>query len=370
MPYKFAIVLTTFALLILCGHAALAQNPANPEPPTQVAPNTASQKTAKSDWIEVKLPETSKPAELMAFVAKTKQLKPQTPEQYLQMQRAIREASKKVMDSIKEPSSKDYVAAEIDFVSSSVLLLGNDGPESQQKTVERFKEYLVSKKKLNSSDMQMVVLAGQNLEQLEDLSFARDAYNQFAEILEAKKDDSLTDFITMIRANSKRLELIDKPLDLIGVTISDEPFDIASLKEKYVVVCFWATFSKPAMKEMNSLKKVYETYHDKGFEIVSVCLDEDRVQAKTIIDQSKWPWLQLWDRSEKYENPISLDLGISSVPSMIFLDKENKVTSLDVNSLLLEQGLNELFSPAPPTTDPTTTGDSSPEKPADPAIKG
>jgi thiol-disulfide isomerase/thioredoxin len=365
MLNKFTIVLTAFTTLICCGDAAIAQNP-----PKQVSQSTAPQNIAKSDWIDIKIPESSKPAELLAFVAKTKQLKPQTPEQYLQMQRAIREASKKVMDLIKDPSSKDHLTAEIDFVSSSVLLLGNEGPESQQKTVERFKEYLVSKKKLNSSDMQMVVLAGQNLEQLEDLSFARDAYNQFAEILEAKKDDSLTDFITMIRANSKRLELIDKPLDLKGVTISDEPFDIASLKDKYVVVCFWATFSKPAMKEMNSLKKVYETYHDKGFEIVSVCMDEDRAPAKTVIDQFKWPWIQLWDRSEKYENPISLDLGISSVPSMIFLDKENRVTSLDVNSLLLEQGLNELFNPPPPTTDPTTTGESSPEKPADPAIKG
>jgi thiol-disulfide isomerase/thioredoxin len=365
-----------FSLMLCVGQAALAQNPAKTQTPNNAPaanpsqPTSSAPKAAQSEWVEVKVPKTSNPADLLAFVAKTKQLKPQTPEQYLQMQRGIREACKNAMDLIKDHSSKDYVAAEIDFVSSSVLLLGNDGPEAQSKTVARFKDYLTSKKKLTSADLQMIILAGQNLEQLEDLTSARDAYIQFAEILEGKKDDSLTEFISLIKANGRRLELIDKPLQLKGSTTNDQEFDIQSLKDKYVVVCFWASFSPPALKEMNSLKKVYESYHEKGFEIVSICMDEDQAQAKTLMDESKWPWIQLWDRSEKFDRPISLELGISSVPSMIFLDKENKVTSLDINSSILQNGLKELFAPPAPADSPATKGEGSAEKPAEPGIKG
>ena len=149
----------------------------------------------------------------------------------------------------------------------------------------------------------------------------------------------------------------------------NESFDIRSLKDKYVLVCFWATFSPPALLEMRKLENVYPTYRDKGFEIVSICMDEDKEKAKSVIDKLNWPWIQLWDRQLPDENPLSLEMGISAVPSMIFLDKENNVTSLEVNSFMQKQGLEVLFNPRPESTPEATT--SKPAKKADdPAIKG
>ena len=149
----------------------------------------------------------------------------------------------------------------------------------------------------------------------------------------------------------------------------NESFDIRSLKDKYVLVCFWATFSPPALLEMRKLENVYPTYRDKGFEIVSICMDEDKEKAKSVIDKLNWPWIQLWDRQLPDENPLSLEMGISAVPSMIFLDKENNVTSLEVNSVMLKHGLEELFNPRPDSTPEATTSKPA-KKTDDPAIKG
>jgi peroxiredoxin len=357
----------------LMSTTVLAQDAAKPsaaKPPasSQAATNAAGQTNPQSAWTEVKVPATSDVAALFAFIQATKQLKPATPEQYAQMQRGLREASKKVMDLVKDPKSADYAKAELEFVSSSVLLLGNDGPDAQQKTVERFKEYLSSRSKLTSRDLQMIVMAGQNLEQLEDLTIARAAYQQFADILTAKKDPSLDSMIAVMNSNVKRLELIDKKIELKGTTTSGEAFNIESLRGKYVLVCFWGSFSPPAIQEMNRLRKPYETYRDKGFEIVSICMDDDREKGKAVLAQQQWPWPQLWDRVDE-ATLLSTSLGISAVPSMIFVDNEGTVTSVDVNSAILQAGLADLFSPQPaPTGD--ESADKAPETPAESKPKG
>ena len=76
-----------------------------------------------------------------------------------------------------------------------------------------------------------------------------------------------------------------------------------SLKGKYVLVNFWATWCAPCIAELPHLQEAYRKYHDAGFEILSVSLDETRTAVADFVRVRKLPWPQLHNGTAA---PISL----------------------------------------------------------------
>jgi thiol-disulfide isomerase/thioredoxin len=231
----------------------------------------------------------------------------------------------------------------MDFISSSVMLLGNDGKDAQLATFQKFKDYLTAKKKLQINDVQMAMLACQNLEQLSDVKFAKQAYQTFADILASRKDETFAPIIELMRASVQRLDLPGKVMDIRGTTITGEEFSIESLRGKYVLVNVWATFSPPCVQEYPYIRKIYDTYQDSGFEVVGICLDTDRDVMLKFIRDNQMPWVNLYDADQPGTHPVTTKYGIASFPTMILLDREGKVLSLETRGLILGNALAKLL---------------------------
>src|SRR5262249_11201796 len=98
--------------------------------------------------------------------------------------------------------------------------------------------------------------------------------------------------------------LVGHPIEYKGTLLGGTPFDPASVKGKVVLVDFWGSWCGPCRRELPTVKKVYQKYHDKGFEIVGVCVEKNADDLKKFLTEEKlrWPLLFSAERKEQYFN--------------------------------------------------------------------
>jgi thiol-disulfide isomerase/thioredoxin len=117
---------------------------------------------------------------------------------------------------------------------------------------------------------------------------------------------------------------------------------LSSLRGKYVLIDFWASWCGPCRRENPNVVKTYAAYKDKGFEIYGVSLDQDRAAWLKAIETDKLVWkhvsdLQYWNSAgaQAYQ--------VNSIPQTFLLDKEGKILAKGLRGVALDQFLAKLF---------------------------
>lgn len=134
-------------------------------------------------------------------------------------------------------------------------------------------------------------------------------------------------------------------LNLEGMTVENKKFDWASYRGKVVLIDFWASWCQPCMREYPNILKAYETYKDKGFDVVGIgVMDENAALLKAVKDK-KMPWTVLSEELTVVAKMPSLEtrFGIDRVPTMFLVDKEGKVVAVETWGVKLHEKLAELL---------------------------
>ena len=106
-------------------------------------------------------------------------------------------------------------------------------------------------------------------------------------------------------------------------TVKDDngkQFTLAELAQgkKVILIDFWASWCGPCRKEIPNVKKQYELYKDKGFEVVSISTDQNEAAWRKALEQEQLQWPNFRDTmgaAKAYK--------VKSIPAMFLLNAED-----------------------------------------------
>jgi peroxiredoxin len=125
--------------------------------------------------------------------------------------------------------------------------------------------------------------------------------------------------------------------DTNGVDIS-----LSSLRGKYVLIDFWASWCRPCRAENPNVVRMYNKYKDAGFEVFSVSLDQKRDRWISAIKKDGMTWMHVSDL-KGWGNAAAQAYGVSSIPHTLLIDKEGNIIANKLRGQGLEAKLKQIF---------------------------
>jgi peroxiredoxin len=122
--------------------------------------------------------------------------------------------------------------------------------------------------------------------------------------------------------------------------LTGKPLSLASYKGKVVLIDFWATWCPPCVRELPNTLKVYQKYHDQGFDVMGVSLDDDQPQLEKFLKANSMTWSQFFD-GQGVKNKLALKYGIEAIPATFLLDGDGKIIGKDLRGDELEAAVSK-----------------------------
>ena len=123
-------------------------------------------------------------------------------------------------------------------------------------------------------------------------------------------------------------------------TIAGKKINIAELKGKVVLVNFWSTDCTVCVREMPNLVNTYNTFKDKGFEVIAVAMPYDPpAQVLNYATQKALPFPVMHDGFGEITEQFG---GVNSTPTAYIFDKQGKQLQYTIGKLDFDK-LNQLL---------------------------
>jgi thiol-disulfide isomerase/thioredoxin len=172
------------------------------------------------------------------------------------------------------------------------------------------------------------------------------AMKTFGPIFETSTNERIRGLSQAFEGKLRFMSLPGNPMEISGTLLDGKAFDPATLAGKVVLVDFWATWCGPCVAEIPNMLAEYEKYHEKGFEIVGISLDQDRAALEAFVTERKIPWPVLHEQDAGGGHPLAEFYGINGIPQFVLIGRDGNVITLDVRGEKLGQRLAELFKDA------------------------
>jgi len=117
--------------------------------------------------------------------------------------------------------------------------------------------------------------------------------------------------------------------------------NLKDLKGKYVLVDFWASWCGPCRRENPNVLAAYDKYHSKGFEIISVSLDNNKNSWIKAIKADHLSWTHVSDLTG-WKNVAASKYGVKLIPQNFLLDKDGKIIARNLRGADLDKKLSEI----------------------------
>lgn len=117
-------------------------------------------------------------------------------------------------------------------------------------------------------------------------------------------------------------------------------------KGKWLLVDFWASWCGPCRRAMPLLKELYQTYHDKGLDILGVAVWDEPADSERAARQLQLPWPQIINAQK-----IPTDIyGIYGIPHLMLIAPDGTIAARGLEGDSLRQAIENAFNQSAPET--------------------
>lgn len=97
---------------------------------------------------------------------------------------------------------------------------------------------------------------------------------------------------------------------------------ITKYKGKYLLIDFWASWCGPCRAAIPKVKELYNQYKKKGFEVLSISIDDDKAAWRKAMKDENMPWEQLLspDKDKTMEQ-----FQFSGIPTLYLIDPAGNI---------------------------------------------
>ncbi|MBU4271805.1 MAG: TlpA family protein disulfide reductase [Planctomycetes bacterium] len=360
---------------------APAAEKTNQEKPTEEKPSgekTTEEKTSEEKKEEEKVdpfivPEGT-PEELVEYIDKVRKTPLENPQMVVKARRALRRAAEHIIaaqpeekqmthavqlkmqllgdqeqlagfaEELKEDGHEKYARMVRNFgLQIELAKTERQDPRNQKKAIGDVLRFL-EESPPEQADSGLALMAGKMAELTGDNQYASEVYRSAAKAFAAGKDEKLAEFARTLAGTSRRLALLGNEIRIEGRLLDGGTFDWSKYAGKVVLVDFWSTWSGSSVADLSKMKKYYDRYHDKGFDIVGISCDQRLADLEKFVKKRDIPWAIVYGKDKP--SPSVAYYGVTDIPTKILVGRDGKVMLLNARGLKLKEELLKLFGPA------------------------
>ena len=245
-------------------------------------------------------------------------------------------AHKKVIFSIEEKIKKAKTLDE-------KLVIGNEKQTAKKEFKSELKTYLDK-----NNESPGIAAFFDALDFTTEMELSRTVINNLAKTVPYSnyykaREASVKDFAKMNRSNTQSAD-VGKVAPNIELNDPDGvKKTLYELRGKVVLIDFWASWCGPCRRENPNVVKAYNKYHDAGFEVFSVSLDNDRAKWLAAIEKDGLIWDYHVSDLKKWDTPYKSIYKFNGIPHTVLVDRDGNIIQTKIRGGALEDRLESIF---------------------------
>ncbi len=157
-------------------------------------------------------------------------------------------------------------------------------------------------------------------------------------------DQEISNIVATKAAGLRSLQIGQIPPDFSIPDLSGKTVNLRNVASKndLTLILFWASWCHKCEQEMPVIKRIYNQYKEKGFEIIGVSVDMNKPAWENGIKAKQCDWINV-SQLEGWQSAVAKDYRVSSTPVMFLVDSKGELLLRPDRAFKLEKWMSSNF---------------------------